>query len=112
MSVFDINYRVLDTRLDTYKKFVSGMKYRISPRNHVDKYGKSLLYLIATEGGKKKQISLNLYVNRSEWNPELSKRYPVLWCQNLLNNPLELNLPIACHLPVSDRGCQLYLYYN
>lgn len=76
MQGFDYNYRFLDTRLDTFKKRVSKMKFRIAPRSHVDKNGKSLLYLIVTESGEKLQISLSLYVDKKEWNSKKQRLQP------------------------------------
>lgn len=76
MFVFSHNYRFLDTKLDTFKKRVSKMKYRIAPRPHVDKFGRSLLYLIVTESGRKRQINLNLYINKDDWNKKEQRLLP------------------------------------
>lgn len=52
------------------------MKFRIEPRTDVDKTGRSLLYLIATENKRKLRINLNLHINRKEWNSKTQRLHP------------------------------------
>lgn len=91
MHLFSPKYSYLETKLETSRKFVSKMKYRISPRSDVNKNGKSLLYLVLTNGNEKKAINLNLYVKKEEWSFKEQRLKP----KNLTKKAEAINIHIG-----------------
>lgn len=58
-----------DTELTTHKKSVAKMNIKFAPRtDYLNKNGESLLYLYITSEGKKKTISLDIYIPLKLWD--------------------------------------------
>lgn len=61
---------IFDTRVDTQKIYVP-MNYRFNLHNHVDRRGKSLMYLHITQDGERDKIPLeNVKIERKHWDME------------------------------------------
>ncbi|MBN8565211.1 MAG: site-specific integrase [Flavobacteriales bacterium] len=66
MRIFEIENSIFDTRIDTQKIFVP-MNHSFVLRNHIDRYGKSQLYLHVTSDKKRIRIALDIRINPKIW---------------------------------------------
>lgn len=67
MRISPTSETIFDTQVDTKKIFVP-MHSKFVLRNHVDKKGKSPIYLHLTQEGKRERINLNIGVEKKYWN--------------------------------------------
>lgn len=72
MRVFDLENRIFDTQVDTKKIFVP-MRHSFKLRNHIDKTGKSPIYLHVTQNKERLRIFTDLYIEPKLWNKKTGK---------------------------------------
>lgn len=92
MRVYTHQKSIFDTRLDTNKLFVP-MRHLFYPHNHINKQGKSLLYVKFSERGSNPvKIDLDLYIIPKHWNKltqRVTKEHPNYEDINLILDNIE-----------------------
>lgn len=68
-----MNTKTILSDLVVKQKFFTSMKYNFFLHSHINKLGKSQIFLYVNINGEKKRLPLNYYVSPSEWNPKTQR---------------------------------------
>ena len=68
-----MNTKTILSDLVVKQKFFTSMKYNFFLHSHINKLGKSQIFLYVNINGEKKRLPLNYYVSPGEWNPKTQR---------------------------------------